>query len=68
MTTKNQLELGEIKYLHGFKSSKVKVIENIDGNFVLCRILTAPKGGKYEDYKGEAVYINRRSLYPRGER
>ena len=68
MTTKNQLNIGDMKYLSGSKASRVRVLQFPDDPDVLCKILTAPAGGKYEKYIGENVYINRRVLYPRGGR
>jgi len=65
---RNILSVGEIKYLQGYKSSSVEVLQFVNEEFVLCRIQTAPAGGKYEKFVGQNVYINRRVLYPRGER
>lgn len=60
------LKLGDIRYVSGRASSRVKVVGQVDELRVLIEYLTVGPTSRYK--VGDQVEMNRRCLYPYGGR
>jgi len=63
---RKKLKIGDIRYVSGRASSRVKVVGQTNELRVLVEYLTVGPTSKYK--VGERVEMNRRGLYPFGGR
>ena len=64
--TRNQLTIGDVLFIQGYRSSRVEVIGNVDDAEVKIKYLSAP--AYKPELKGTTRLISRKILYPRGGR